>query len=573
MLHAGDLGRVSIIGIDIPGRTFTVLGGDDWRMDLAFGGFAEQHDHEPPPLGHQGECVYVAAMTGRAYYSRQEEEEGEEQEKPPKRHRRRGSMSYVPHTIAQLRRDCGAHCPLGTYTHWLHKWRLQIALCGCSCQGEKKRRWLRLFLLARPSARGAGVQLLAYILPPPAMASSRMVCCTTRRTPPGGVSLDFDSAPPPATTITATEQQLRTELQSLSVLQLYRRAHAVANADPTEVDEAMEARRSAGDPKTSLVGLLVRLEHGDRVAQQQLLRDELWPMKLMELVARAAASGVGERTLEAALETTQPREQLIALVSREEYSQKGHSHLRLERPIVEVCTKQIELRAELQALRSRALYRRAEEAGVSEAGLDAAEDGAAVIELIMARHAEQQQQGEERWAPVRSELLALKPRALQKRAEAEGVTEEELDEAADDEAIVALVLRRLQAARSETATQAEQQAARREALRAELQALKPRALYKRAEAAGISDEALDAAEDDAAVIELLLDCKPEPEPEPEGADAAAPVSPAGVSLVAGSLSRSQPVTWTTREQPPTPATKPTHIRPHHGLGYSADLAP
>eukprot|EP01047_Picozoa_sp_COSAG01_P086849 COSAG01_NODE_19718_length_993_cov_10.844519_1_plen_257_part_10 len=257
------------------------------------------------------------------------------------------------------------------------------------------------------------------------MASSRLVCCTTRRTPPGGVSLDFDSAPSPATTITTTEQQLRTELQSLSVLQLYRRAHAAANADPTEVDEAMEARRSAGDPKTSLVGLLMRLEHGNRVAQQQLLRDELWPMKLMGLVARAAASGVGERALEAVLETTQPREQLIALISREEHSQMGNSHLRLERPIVEVCTKQIELRAELEALRSRALYRRAEEAGVSEAGLDAAEDGAAVIELIMARHAEQQQQEEERWAPVRSELLALKPRALQKRAEAEGVTEEE----------------------------------------------------------------------------------------------------------------------------------------------------
>eukprot|EP01047_Picozoa_sp_COSAG01_P118262 COSAG01_NODE_46942_length_395_cov_0.881757_1_plen_56_part_01 len=38
------------------------------------------------------------------------------------------------------------------------------------------------------------------------------------------------------------------------------------------------------------------------------------------------------------------------------------------------------------------------------------QDGAAVIELILAKHAEEQQ----RWTRVRSELLALRPRALQK---------------------------------------------------------------------------------------------------------------------------------------------------------------
>eukprot|EP01047_Picozoa_sp_COSAG01_P046686 COSAG01_NODE_4404_length_5060_cov_11.077202_2_plen_1099_part_01 len=169
----------------------------------------------------------------------------------------------------------------------------------------------------------------------------------------------------------------------------------------------------------------------------------------------------------------------------------------------------LELRAELQSLKPRALYRRAEKEGVDESALDGAEDGAAVIELIMARYAEQ------RWAPVRSELLALKPRALQKRAEAEGVTEEELEEAADDAAIVALILGRLQAAQSEATKQAE----RREALRVELQALKPRALFKRAEGAGVDDEALDAAGGEAAVIELVL-CA-EIGPEQDAAEAAA----------------------------------------------------
>jgi hypothetical protein len=72
-----------------------LAGGDAWMMDLAFGDFTEQHDHEPPPLGHQGEFDYMYVAT-RARAEQQEEEEGEEQEKPenpPKRHRRRGSSS------------------------------------------------------------------------------------------------------------------------------------------------------------------------------------------------------------------------------------------------------------------------------------------------------------------------------------------------------------------------------------------------------------------------------------------------------------------------------------------------
>eukprot|EP01047_Picozoa_sp_COSAG01_P058655 COSAG01_NODE_6939_length_3431_cov_3.279712_3_plen_755_part_00 len=134
------------------------------------------------------------------------------------------------------------------------------------------------------------------------------------------------------------------------------------------------------------------------------------------------------------------------------------------------------LRAELAALGPRALCARAEEVGVSEGALDAAVDGAAVIELIMAKKAVEAEGGErvgeeekeeERGAPLRSEPLALKPRALQKCAEAAGVTEEELDGAGDNATVVALTLGRLRVAQSEVAAQqAEQQAARRETLRA-----------------------------------------------------------------------------------------------------------
>jgi hypothetical protein len=50
--------------------------------------------------------------------------------------------------------------------------------------------------------------------------------------------------------------------------------------------------------------------------------------------------------------------------------------------------------AELAALGPRALCARAEEVGVSEGALDAAVDGAAVIELIMAKKAVEAEGGE-----------------------------------------------------------------------------------------------------------------------------------------------------------------------------------
>jgi hypothetical protein len=48
-------------------------------------------------------------------------------------------------------------------------------------------------------------------------------------------------------------------------------------------------------------------------------------------------------------------------------------------------------------------------------------------------------------ASLRGELLGLKPRALQKRAVEAGVAEDDLDEAEDNDAIIALILDRLAA--------------------------------------------------------------------------------------------------------------------------------
>ena len=160
------------------------------------------------------------------------------------------------------------------------------------------------------------------------------------------------------------------------------------------------------------------------------------------------------------------------------------------------------LEAELAALKPRALQRRAEEAGVDESLLDEAEDAAAIVALIIAKVTQEADLA--RLAAVEAELLSLRPRPLQKRAEEAGVDEAELDCAADSSAIVALILAKVSgkdaAAKARAEAEAEEQLAQ---LKEELQSLKPRQLNKRAEEAGVDEEMLDAAEDTAAIIDLI----------------------------------------------------------------------
>ena len=164
------------------------------------------------------------------------------------------------------------------------------------------------------------------------------------------------------------------------------------------------------------------------------------------------------------------------------------------------------LEAELAVLKPRALQKRAEEAGVDDGLLDEAEDAAAIIALIVAKVA--QEADSARLAAIEAELLSLRPRPLQKRAEEAGVDEAELDSAADSSAIVALILAKVSgkdaAVKARAEAEAEEQLAQ---LKEELQSLKPRQLNKRAEEAGVDEVLLDAAEDTAAIIDLIVTLK------------------------------------------------------------------
>jgi hypothetical protein len=185
------------------------------------------------------------------------------------------------------------------------------------------------------------------------------------------------------------------------------------------------------------------------------------------------------------------------------------------------------LRAELAALRPRALRQRAEAApGITEEQLDAVEETddpiVALLELVVQAELSSVEASKEdaRRAELEEEVSALKPRALRRRAAtAPGVTEDQLDgaeEAADPKLALVEIVVNLE-------LQAEHAREARAELEAELWSLKPRALQKRAESApGVSEEeldgALEAADTKRALIELVvgagLSCDPGTVPVP-----------------------------------------------------------
>lgn len=100
-------------------------------------------------------------------------------------------------------------------------------------------------------------------------------------------------------------------------------------------------------------------------------------------------------------------------------------------------------------------------------------------------------------ALLRAELSQLKLRALTKRAETAGVEDDALDTAEDMQAVIELVV-------AKEMEKAVQESARMEALRAELSGMKLRALTKRAEEIGVEEAKLDDAESTDDVIDLIL---------------------------------------------------------------------
>eukprot|EP01045_Picozoa_sp_COSAG04_P016770 COSAG04_NODE_1430_length_6798_cov_9.576205_3_plen_331_part_00 len=105
------------------------------------------------------------------------------------------------------------------------------------------------------------------------------------------------------------EADIRRELQALKIMTLYRRA-AKEGLDSALTEEAMESE----DPKGELIALFLAAR-ADKVGEQEArLRKELEGLRLMQLHKRALAAGVEEAAVEDAMDGRQPKVVLIELV-------------------------------------------------------------------------------------------------------------------------------------------------------------------------------------------------------------------------------------------------------------------
>jgi hypothetical protein len=237
------------------------------------------------------------------------------------------------------------------------------------------------------------------------------------------------------------------------------------------------------------------------------LAAELSQLKLSQLRRRAReAASISEERIDQADDGDDPRAALVALLLEDAASATNAASAGGDG------SQAAALRAELRGLKPSALRKRAHAAGVDKAALDEAGDGPAPVEAIIeliCRSAEPAEPITEAEDPamtqLRAELSALKLKALKMRARDEGVSEELLDDADDADDIRAAVI---QLTLSATAGRAGDNREARQALQSELAALKLKALKKRARASGVSQAKLDDADDAddirSDVIELIV---------------------------------------------------------------------
>jgi hypothetical protein len=304
--------------------------------------------------------------------------------------------------------------------------------------------------------------------------------------------------------------ELRAELSDLKLSQLRKRA-AAGGID----EEAMEEAADGDDEKTTLIDLLLALRAPPptRELDTQVLRRELSAMKLSQLRKQAAADGVDEEAMEDAADGDDERAALIELMVQKEAIVKEAAAAD-ERSRPSTSDGKEPLRAELRSMKQLALNKRATAAGVTDQDLEAAEDTddykSAVIELIISQEVTSSGGNSTEEIALRGELSKMKQLALNKRASAAGVTDQQLEDAEDTEdyrnAVIELIIQKESSKPPLVHAQSTL-----DVLRAELTALRLKELRTRAKTEGVSADLLEDAMDDddpkAAVIKLLLDVR------------------------------------------------------------------
>lgn len=301
-------------------------------------------------------------------------------------------------------------------------------------------------------------------------------------------------------------------------------------------DQALDEAADASDPRAALFALVASRQAAEATRQAQKLtaaRKALAPLRASELRQRATELGVSDRAIDDADDGDNPRAALIDLILEKEEEEAepaaeaaragsgGQSDGQAE---AAQAAADAVLRAELIPLRLSDLKRRAAASGAAAEDIEDIDNEddprEAAIGLIIGgaearKRVSLEEAEEEDDVTLRNELTSMRMGTLRKRALADGVPKDAVEDADDDEhpkaALVRLVLARAAAGQVATAEEEQQRAQLRAAhdLRIALMAMKMGALRKRALADGVSEDAVDEAVDTEVpregLIELVLE--------------------------------------------------------------------
>ena len=234
--------------------------------------------------------------------------------------------------------------------------------------------------------------------------------------------------PAAADGILPAEEGRRAELRTLKRSEICKIGRA-AGVEEAQLEEAGDGP----EPVEAIIDLVVAAERAAAAGEAggvAAMRRELVGQKMSTLMRRARELGVGEALVEEAADADDPVAELVELIV---------DACRDEGQLIAVLAPPANgggddvLRAELSSMKPSALRRRAAADGVSEDAIEEAADGgdetSALVQLILSC----QTAGGQTTLPtdLRRELSALKMSALRKRAVAQGVDEAEMEAAAD----------------------------------------------------------------------------------------------------------------------------------------------
>eukprot|EP01045_Picozoa_sp_COSAG04_P007826 COSAG04_NODE_418_length_14698_cov_5.217412_4_plen_282_part_00 len=184
----------------------------------------------------------------------------------------------------------------------------------------------------------------------------------------------------------SAQPPLLAELRGMRLMALQRRA-VDEGVDSDKVDDAMES----DDPKATLISLLVEASSGGGQEREDTqLRAELEGMRLMDLYRRASNdSALDADKVEQAMEDDDPKATLIALLTQQSSTSRAVEGA-LERAAAAKAEALQALRAELSGMRLMALQRRAVAEGVDadevDDAMESADPKASLVALVL-RHA------------------------------------------------------------------------------------------------------------------------------------------------------------------------------------------